>query len=85
MKNKNRKSIPNNLRKYRKTKGLRQKDVARVLGLKSASIISRWENGLCLPRPVNMFKLAVLYRTMADALFIDLRRLLQEETISFKN
>lgn len=81
MKNKNRKSIPNHLRKHRKTRGLKQKDVAKILGLKSASSISRWERGLCLPKLTNIFKLAVLYRTMADALFIDLRRLLQDDIL----
>lgn len=81
MKNKNYKNIPNCLRKHRKTRGLRQIDVARILGLKAASMVSRWENGHCLPKLQNIFKLAILYRTMADGLFIDLRRLLQEEIL----
>ena len=66
------KNIPNSIKRYRKARGLQQKDVAKVLGLKSASIISRWEKGLCLPNTKNLFKLAILYRTMSDALFIDL-------------
>jgi transcriptional regulator with XRE-family HTH domain len=79
MKNTNYKSIPNSLRRYRKTRGLKQKEVAKILGLKSTSMISRWEKGLCLPKPLNMFKLAILYRTMADALYYDLRRALVDE------
>jgi transcriptional regulator with XRE-family HTH domain len=81
MKNKNRKPIVNSLRRYRKARGLQQKEVAQILGLKSSSMVSRWENGFCLPKPLNMFKLAVLYRTMVDALFIDLRMLLKEEVM----
>jgi len=73
------KNIPNCLRRHRRAKGLRQKDVAKVLGLKSASMISRWEKGVCLPNTINLFKLAVLYRTMSDALFIDLIRELRSE------
>jgi transcriptional regulator with XRE-family HTH domain len=73
------KNIPNCLRRHRRAKGLRQKDVAKVLGLKSASMISRWEKGVCLPNTINLFKLAVLYRTMSDALFIDLIRKLRSE------
>jgi len=73
------KNIPNCLRRHRKARGLRQKDVAKVLGLKSASMISRWEKGVCLPNTINLFKLAVLYRTMSDALFIDLIRELRSE------
>jgi len=35
------KKVPNNLRKYRKAIGLKQKDVAKILSLKSAGMISR--------------------------------------------
>ncbi len=73
------KKISNCLRKYRKLKGLRQKDVARILKLRSTSMISRWENGACLPNSLNIFKLSLLYRTLIDALFIDQMRLLKEE------
>ena len=75
------KRIPNSLRKYRKARGLNQKEVAEILGLKSSCMISRWEKGHHLPQPVNIFKLAVLYHTMADALFTDLRRVLQEDIL----
>ena len=79
IKNRNHKPVVNSLRKHRKARGLKQKEVACILGLKSGSTISRWENGLCLPNPKNMFKLGLVYRTMVDVLFIDLRRLLREE------
>ena len=71
--------IPNSLRKHRRARGLSQKDVAAMLGLKSASIISRWENGACLPTTRNVFKLAVLYRAMVDALYFDLLRSLRQQ------
>jgi len=72
-------SIPNCLKKYRRTRGLKQQEVAEILGLKSTSMISRWERGVCLPRSPNIFKLAALYRTMVDALFIDQLRVLRDE------
>jgi len=81
MKNITYKKIPNCLRKYRKARGLKQKDVADILNLKSTGIISRWEKGICLPSPLNIFKLAALYRTMTDALFIDLIRMLKEKIL----
>lgn len=77
MKNINYKSIPNCLRRYRKARGLNQREVAEIMGLKSSSIISRWEKGICLPSSFNIFKLAVVYRTMIDALFIDQLRALK--------
>jgi len=71
--------IPNSLRKYRKAAGLKQTEVAKLLGLKSTSAICRWEKGVCLPKPLSMFKLAILYRTMVDTLFHDLRRSLVDK------
>lgn len=75
----NKKCIPNLLRKYRRIKGLKQIDVANILGLKSASRISRWEQGTCTPNTLNVFKLSVLYKVMVDSLFIDVFRELRSE------
>jgi transcriptional regulator with XRE-family HTH domain len=71
--------IPNSLKRYRKARGLKQKDVAEILELKNTSMISRWEKGIFLPNTINTFKLAIIYRTMADALFIDYVRTLRVE------
>ena len=60
-------------------RGLKQRDVAKILGLYSTTTISRWEKGHCLPNLPNVLKLALLYRTMTDALFIDLMRLLKDD------
>ncbi len=73
------KKISNCLRKYRKLKGLKQKDVAKILKLRSTSMISRWEKGTCLPNSLNIFKLSLLYRTLIDTLFIDLMRKLKDD------
>lgn len=80
MKNKTKpRATLNYLRKYRRSRGLLQKEVAEILGLKSASAISRWEKGLCLPSTKNLFKLASLYRTMVEALYMDQLRTLRFE------
>lgn len=71
--------IPNRLRKYRKARGLTQRDAARILGFTDASCISRWERGVSLPSPTNLFRLAALYRVMVDGLYIDMLRILREE------
>jgi transcriptional regulator with XRE-family HTH domain len=73
------KKLPNNLRKYRKTIGLKQKDVARILNLKSAGMISRWEKFVCLPSLLNASKLAGLYCVLVDALFFPLLRLIKRK------
>jgi transcriptional regulator with XRE-family HTH domain len=74
MRNIESKNIPNCLKRYRKARGLQQKQVAKILGFKCASMISRWEKGSCLPNTINLFKLSILYRTLSDSLFIDLVR-----------
>jgi len=81
MQNLMKKRIPNLLRRYRKARGLNQKQAARILGIRSTSMISRWERGLGLPSSWNIFKLAVLYRTMADPLFSNATRLVRTDIL----
>ena len=71
--------IPNRLRKYRKACGLTQRDAARILGFADASCISRWEHGVSLPSPMNLFRLAALYGVLVDGLYIDMLRTVREE------
>jgi transcriptional regulator with XRE-family HTH domain len=75
----NTRRVRNQLRKYRKARGLRQCDAARILGFVDGSRISKWESGACIPTPMNMFRLAALYRTLVDALYIDMLRDIREE------
>lgn len=64
----------NCLRKCRRARGLNQQEVAHILGFRSAAMISRWERGACFPESVNMLRLAIVYRTMVEALYLDLVR-----------
>jgi transcriptional regulator with XRE-family HTH domain len=75
----NNRIISNQLRKYRKARGLSQCDAAHILGFADSSRISRWERGACLPTATNLFKLAAAYRTLVDALYIDVLREIREE------
>lgn len=75
--------IPNNLKRYRKMFGYRQDQVVTLLGLKSTNRLSRWEKGLAMPSAKNLFKLSILYHTLADQLYSDLitnmKRTMSEE------
>ena len=73
------KNTPNLLRKYRKASGLREKDVAKILGLKSSNELTRWENGENIPTIINALKLSILYRVFIEALFMMHARNLREE------
>lgn len=70
--------IPNNLRQYRKQVGLRQTDVADILGLQCADRLSHWENGTAVPSMVNLFKLAAIYKVAPQELYADLVRTIGE-------
>ena len=69
----------NQLRRYRKARGLSQVEAARILGLKSTARLSRWENGSCMPTAMNMLWLAATYHTLVDALYIDALRVMRQE------
>jgi len=71
--------IPNNLKKYRRMMGFSQKDVAEMLGMKSASCISRWENGSSIPSWVHILKMSFLYSTLPNQLYGDLWHEVQNE------
>lgn len=73
------KKIPNHLRKCRVESGFKQKQVAKILGMRDASQISQWENGSRLPSLVNAFRLAALYSTYVDRLFQDHLHALRSE------
>lgn len=49
--------------------GLRQIDVAHLLGFKSEDRISRWEKGNAYPHIINLFKLANIYQVKAEELY----------------
>jgi len=76
--------IPNLLRRYRKARGLNQKQAAGLLGIRNTTMISRWEKGPSLPSALNVFKLAVMYGTMADALFPNLITIVRSEFLKRK-
>jgi len=70
---------PNHLRKHRKMYGFKQKEIAKVLGIRNTSTISRWEKGLYLPSSDNLFKLAGIYGVLIDTLFPHQARTRREE------
>lgn len=71
--------ILNHLRKYRRARGLTQRQAARIIGVAHASSLSRWEHGIGMPSVRNMFRLSAVYRTLVDALYIDALRSIREE------
>jgi len=70
--NKNR--IPNQLVLIRKRLGLSQKRVARIIGLRDATVLSRYESGGALPPLKTALKLAALYDATLSEMFHELSR-----------
>jgi transcriptional regulator with XRE-family HTH domain len=69
----------NNLRDIRVSLGLRQTDVAGMLGHASPDRISHWEKGVAFPGVVNLFKLSLIYRIPPEQLYADLYKSLADE------
>lgn len=61
--------MQNRLREIRKERGLTQKQVAELLGLKCEDRLSRWENGSAMPGVKNLLRLANIYKTLLAELF----------------
>lgn len=68
------KLTPNRLRKYRLLMGYDQREVAFLLGLKGRGRITEWEQGTSKPSLDNLIQLSIIYRTLTDELYFDVRQ-----------
>ncbi len=59
-------------------KGVSQKQVAKLLGIKDRTWIYRWESGYILPSLVNAGRLSLLYEAKIEVLFPGLTGLAAE-------
>lgn len=62
-------AISNNLKALRLKAGLRQKDVAKKLGLKCEDRISHWERGTAMPSVKNLMRLRRIYGVSMEKIF----------------
>src|ERR1039457_1820692 len=69
----------NNLRDIRVSLGLKQTDVATMLGHASPDRISHWEKGVAFPGIVNLFKLSLIYHVSPEQLYANLYKSLADE------
>jgi transcriptional regulator with XRE-family HTH domain len=67
----------NELIRYRRRWGFSRKQVARILGHRTASMLSRYERGVSFPPLLTALKLAILYRTPVAFLYLELYRQLK--------
>ena len=63
---------PNQIRRYRRKRHLRLRDVAYKLELSGAAHISHWEKGRKLPNLENALKLSAIIQCPVEILFFDL-------------
>lgn len=61
----------NQIRRYRKKRYLRQRDVVKLLGLKCTTDLYRWETGRKLPSLLNALKLSAALKCPLELLFIE--------------
>jgi len=75
----------NQLLLYRKRSRLSQKQVARLLGDRDESVLSRYERGEVLPPLESALKLEIIYRIPAAFLFPGLYGRLREDIRSLES
>lgn len=70
----------NHLKIIRKTRGLRQLDVACKLGFCTTDRVSLWEKGQSMPNLVNLFRLCHIYKVHPFELYPSLFEKITQET-----
>jgi transcriptional regulator with XRE-family HTH domain len=63
----------NALRYHRKILGLTLKEVAKMLKHKNVSRLSKWEHGISAPNLHNLLKLSIVYKTLIDQFYPEIR------------
>lgn len=63
----------NTLRYHRKILGLTLKEVAKMLKHKNVSRLSKWEHGISAPNLHNLLKLSIVYKTLIDQFYPEIR------------
>lgn len=66
------KTLPNQIRRYRRRQNLKLCQIAPLVGLRSVSHLSHWEKGRKLPTLVNALKLSAIIKCPVEILFFDL-------------
>lgn len=69
----------NQIRRYRKKRYLRQRDVADRLGLKNNTDLYRWETGQTVPSLMNAMKLSVALNCPVEILYLEHFKQIQKE------
>lgn len=59
--------------------GYEQSEVAQLLGFTSHARISEWEQGRAMPSAKNLLQLSIVYSTLPDELYYELRQELVRE------
>jgi transcriptional regulator with XRE-family HTH domain len=57
---------------HRKLRRLKQRQVAKLLGLHDTKYLALWEKGLSMPNARNLIKLSIIYRTFPNELYYEL-------------
>ena len=74
------KSIKSNqIRRYRKKRCLRQRDVLKLVGLQHPSNLYRWETGQKIPTLMNALKLSAALNCPVELLFLDHFKQIRQE------
>ena len=77
--------LPNQIRRYRRHRGLRLVDVAALIEQRSAAHLSAWEKGKRMPNLTNALKLSAALQCPVEILFSDLFNKVREDLFVKRN
>ncbi len=72
-------TYPNHIRRFRKRRGLRLRDVSRLVGMRVPHHVSRWESGSRVPTLDTALRLSAILQCPVEVLFSDHYRTIREE------
>lgn len=82
MPSKKQKITSNQIRRYRRRRNLKLRQVATLVGLRSVSHVSHWEKGRKLPTLQNALKLSAIIKCPVEVLFFDLFDSIRREILT---
>jgi len=85
MSRRRRNQLPNELRRYRRARGLRLRDVANLIGQSSVAHIAHWEKSRKSPSLENSIRLAIAVQCPMEVLFLGLYNQLKQEVNEAKD
>lgn len=76
---------PNQIRRYRRKRDLKLRQIFKLMGLRSVSHLSHWEKGRKIPSLANALKLSAIIQCPVEVLFLELFNTIRRDVSAKKH